>query len=99
LRLIGQAVPKHVEGIDPMLAGEGSNIFLPFQNRATDSRQKNNGGAGVSCLPKARPERADLNVSVIMQFSHGFSLGARFDPSRSNRCLQIFLPPTWAYRG
>ena len=41
LRLIGQAVAEHVEGVDAVPGGEGRDIVLPFQNRAADPGEEN----------------------------------------------------------
>ena len=72
LRLIGQAMTEHVESVAPVPGGEGGNIFLPFQDRATNSGQKNNGAACATRLPEAGAEPADIYVSVLKRSSRSF---------------------------
>ena len=87
LRLIAQAMAEHVEGVDAVPGRKCGDIFLPFQHRAADSRQKNDGRARATRLPVAGAERADIDVSVLTHAGESF---ARVGDDHTHRPLSFF---------
>ena len=84
-RAVFKLIPTRddVEGVNAVLGGERGDIFLPFQNRAADSCEKNDGGAGASRLPEAGAECTYLHVSVLERIGGGFT-GFGDDHTRSS---------------
>src|SRR5262249_40578261 len=81
LRLVGQAMAEHVEGVDTVPRGQRHDIAPPFQNRAADSGEENDSRAGPSRLPETGAECTDIRVPVLKRVGGGF---ARFDDDRKH---------------
>jgi hypothetical protein len=84
LRLIGQAMAEHVEGVDTVPGGERRDIVLTFQNRAADSGEENDS--------RARPSACQKRVRNVQTSTYRSSNGSEAGSRDSTMIVSIGSP-------